>query len=76
MIILYHAGSCLAAGYSDHCCVNGSCLGSPPNCHCDANCYLFEDCCTDVPLDCNKLGKYSYHNNIYKQGPGLASLTP
>ena len=50
------AGSCMAAGYISHCCVSGSCLGNPPNCHCDAKCYLFDDCCTDVPLDCNELG--------------------
>ena len=47
----------MAGGYS-RCCVNGSCLGSPPvaNCYCDANCHLFKDCCNDVPLDCKDQG--------------------
>ena len=51
----WHVGSCLDAGYSS-CCVNGSCQGSPPNCYCDANCHLFEDCCSDVPHDCEEQG--------------------
>ena len=37
-------------------CVNGSCQGSPPYCYCDANCQLFEDCCSDAPYDCEEQG--------------------
>lgn len=53
--ITFHAGSCVANGYSS-CCVNGSCQGSSSNCYCDANCHLFKDCCRDVPSDCKEKG--------------------
>ena len=52
------AGSCMAAGYRNSCCLadHESCQGSSSICRCDANCRLFEDCCSDVVHDCEEQG--------------------
>ena len=48
--------------------MSGSCQGnSSSDCYYDANCYLFKDCCSDVPSDCEEQGKLLYGtiiNNI------------
>lgn len=50
-------GSCQAVGYSNSCCLAGSCQGSSSSiCRCDVNCLLFEDCCSDVAHDCEEQG--------------------
>ena len=37
--------------------MSGNCQsGSVVYCYCDANCYLFKDCCSDVPSDCEERG--------------------
>ena len=59
--LLVTVGSCIAAGYNSSCCLSGSCLGDSSSrsrayCHCDANCRLFEDCCSDITRDCQKQG--------------------
>ena len=28
-------------------------------CYCDANCHMFRDCCTDVPVDCQSARMWS-----------------
>ena len=57
--MLLIGGSCVAAGYTNTCCsgLAGSCQGSPSFCYCDANCRLFDDCCSDVPDDCDEQGR-------------------
>ena len=61
-IIIYinntNTGSCMAAGYRNSCCLadHQTYLGSSSTCHCDANCRLFEDCCSDVAQDCEEQG--------------------
>lgn len=40
-------GSCVSAGYNN-CCTFGYCVGSPPTCSCDADCYVRGDCCPDI----------------------------
>lgn len=42
----------MAAGYTDGCCTNGACRGTPPTCSCDSTCVVFQDCCADVPPSC------------------------
>ncbi|XP_019854098.1 PREDICTED: neurotrypsin-like [Amphimedon queenslandica] len=58
-------GSCVSAGFSGCCSYanNTSCRGHTPSgnlatCYCDAYCYIFGDCCTDV----NATGCYSNSN--------------
>ena len=64
-------GSCIVAGYNNSWCLSGHCLGSPSSrsyCHCDANCRLFENCCSDIAKDCQEQGetlmKYNNNNKI------------
>ena len=40
------------AGFTSQCCNGSSCRGSPANCYCDMDCFLFDDCCGDVPQSC------------------------
>ena len=65
--LLVIVGSCIAAGYNSSCCSSGSCLGGPSSssyCHCDANCRLFEDCCSDVAKDCQELGMAHHYDEV------------
>ena len=54
----------MAKGYSS-CCTNGTCLGSTSECFCDANCHLFEDCCEDLPQDCQEQGSYVHYADFH-----------
>ena len=56
--VVQMAGSCVAAGYTA-CCTSGSCEGTVDTCYCDANCHMFGDCCTDVPVDCQSARMWS-----------------
>lgn len=61
----------MANDYSS-CCTRGSCLGSSSDCFCDVNCHLFEDCCEDVPQDCQQQGNYHKTSILWM---GLAIFT-
>ena len=45
-------GSCIAAGYQD-CCTAGLCVGNPPTCSCDTDCYFLGTCCPDISATCS-----------------------
>ena len=46
-----HAGSCVAAGYTD-CCVGYSCTGHKHDCYCSQSCHIYSDCCHDINTTC------------------------
>lgn len=47
-------GSCHTAGFTECCPITnpGGCQGEPATCYCDADCYSFGDCCSDIALIC------------------------
>ena len=67
-------GSCVAAGYEE-CCTEDSCLGEPQDCYCDADCFLFNDCCQDVDSICT-FGKKLYAKIISLDLLNFLALAP
>ena len=49
--LFVYIGSCQQAGHTS-CCINGSCLGSPPVCFCDQYCFKTDSCCEDILITC------------------------
>ena len=56
-LLLLLSGSCVASGHTSCC----GCQDNSTTCYCDAACHSsrYEDCCSDVPLDCEQ-GMYTH----------------
>ena len=50
----YFSGSCMASGH--HSCCESGCQDNSSSCYCDDICHDvgIEDCCSDVPLNCER----------------------